>query len=791
MKLAKPGILLGIASALLVVGFVVWDSDRVSPGPLIASHAQAGVLEESDCERCHGSSGETMAAACTECHADVGAQIANKSGLHGTTTADVSRCGTCHGEHHGSDFQAVGPASFAAAGVPDVRAFRHENLGFELVDDHVGLDCKRCHEHADDVVLVKGTKRFLGESQACASCHEDPHGGRLPDCASCHGQSEPFATVARFVHPRSFELKGAHARAACTACHAPNTPFAIEASGISATDRDGKRAARTCVECHASPHREDFVASVASTLAQAAGATCTTCHRPEDAGFRAPDARITPAQHALAGFELAPPHDRADCAACHAPNTLLAAPPPGATPAAAFRVLHPGRAGDDCAACHVDVHGGQFAEGRFAGQNCLACHDRLAFEKPAFDVARHAVDTGFALTGKHATTGCGECHLQPSPTAPRRFHGTSRACADCHKDAHQGFFERPGVPTSFRGEVGCARCHTTDTFGPVATEVFDHATWTGFALTNAHSGPQCAECHPRRAEPDAARRTFGRVSEAFPGEPAACSGCHRDVHAGAFDGDSPAAAKTPARGCARCHDTQSFHGAEARFDHGAWTSFVLTGAHARAGCAACHEPLTQPTAEGRTFARATDQFPGPAGRCDTCHVDVHGGAFDRAGLPATIDGRAGCERCHTTESFLAVVPGTFDHGRWAAYPLEGAHARARCADCHPPLARPEPNGRSFARAAGTTCQSCHADSHVGQFSVDGATDCTRCHTTGTSFRDLSFDHQRDSRFALDERHEHVACARCHVSSPLTDGRTAVRYKPLGTECGDCHDPRGR
>jgi hypothetical protein len=45
-----------------------------------------------------------------------------------------------------------------------------------------------------------------------------------------------------------------------------------------------------------------------------------------------------------------------------------------------------------------------------------------------------------------------------------------------------------------------------------------------------------------------------------------------------------------------------------------------------------------------------------------------------------------------------------------------------------------------------------------------------------------FDHST-TRFALDGAHVSVSCGACHTPS-ATDG--AVRYRPLGTSCEDCH-----
>ncbi len=265
----------------------------------------------------------------------------------------------------------------------------------------------------------------------------------------------------------------------------------------------------------------------------------------------------------------------------------------------------------------------------------------------------------------------------------------------------------------------------------------------------------------------------------FEGTPHACADCHADAHRGAFDEfDNP-------ESCARCHQPTLFSEVEpTAFDHGGWTGFVLDGAHARAECETCHPRSAKPDDRGRSFGSSAATFGEPVERCATCHLDAHLGAFDRPELPRELAGRTDCARCHTSESFdeLAVEP--FEHERWTGYPLAEFHAQVECAECHVPTTMPDEHGRSCCLAS-KMCQNSHVDPHVAQFAVAGATDCARCHLDAGG---LAFDHQRDSRYALDEVHAALECSACHVPWPLPGGGEAVRYKPLGTECVDCHDP---
>lgn len=800
MRWKKPTTWIALVSAALVIWLVWLDRGRTSPGPLSATHAQDPELGANACDRCHGESARDMPAACGTCHAGISDQIARKTGLHGTLTADASLCGRCHSEHHGAEFVIAGERAFTLAGVADVAHYDHAGLGFALKGRHLELACDQCHRNADVVVLAKGQQRFTGLEQRCASCHEDVHAGQLPDCASCHGEEKPFAAVAEFVHTTAFALAGAHAERACSACHTPGSAHAIEAERLgTAGSAVAAPAVRSCAECHVSPHSEPFLAAAALERRVSADASCEACHPITHTSFADERVTLTPAQHAAAGFSLAAPHERAACTACH-PASARADDEIERTTFASYVRAHPGRTADDCAACHGDPHGGQFATGPFAtstsaGAACIVCHERAHFSPPAFDLAEHARTT-FALTGAHQAVACAECHretrtlrVKGKPLSARVFHGTPGECSACHADAHAGVFERAGLPLAIDGRTDCARCHTTSSFAE-SSAPFEHARWTGFALDGAHARAECRACHAASAAPDATGRTFGRVRDHVQGDPARCVACHADVHDGAFDRATLPAVVDGKADCARCHTSADFTAAAGDFDHARWTGFALEGAHARADCAVCHRASERADALGRRFGRCAVKARAATAACTSCHVDAHGGAFDRGSAPARIEGRASCLRCHDQESFRDVRPGTFDHAVSTGFVLAGAHVALECASCHEPVRAQDGAPQRFAQARGTRCDECHTDPHAAQFASGGRTDCARCHTNGPTFSALVFDHQKDTRFALDATHAPLACNTCHTAAALPDGSRVVRYKPLGTSCGDCHDPRG-
>ncbi len=667
---------LGAVSLLGVASVVVWEWGHArSPGPLHPTHlaiaslqGQGSSSERTGCAACHGASPADMPGACAACHQDVDRQIATGKGLHGSLGRESAReCASCHREHSGSSVELVSQRSFEAANVPDPSKYAHQHAeAFALEGAHARLACERCHANAYAAQLQKGQKRFLGLSQACATCHEDSHKGSFGgDCASCHGQAHDFKEAPGFTHTTAFALEGVHARVACERCHA--------ASGA------------TSVLASLSSH---------------------------------PQARA-------------------------------------------------------CAACHEDAHQGTL------GTDCASCHGT---GEPFDRAANFRHTPAFPLTGSHAAVACKSCHEKSGERSVASLQRTplpARACADCHTSPHA-----PATLAAFARELGaasgrisCIGCHEPahKTFrSPDALMTADLHRATGFALSSPHERAACADCHARPAmasadEADTRQVVFAR---AFPGRSAdSCASCHQDAHHGQFD-----AGITEGR-CAECHAGAHFKPSTFDAKHHAVSAFPLTGAHMAVGCDRCHAR----TPEGMRFV------PTPS-ECVSCHTDVHQGAFDRAGKPALVDGRAGCARCHSTSSFDTISWGGADHALWTGYPLKGAHAVARCTDCHARRDRPDASGRTLATAP-TRCDACHADPHAGQFARAGATDCARCHSETQSFSRTTFDHQRDSRFALDAQHASLECAACHRAVNVAPGQSVVRFRPLGTSCQDCHDPK--
>jgi len=619
----------------------------------------------------------------------------------------------------------------------------------------MAASCNECHEEVGK--QLRDGSGFHGQLAAvevaeCGTCHQEHLSGAFPLVSTLSFRNAGFPTREAYDHAElDFELRGRHAALVCRDCHA-NADLAV-------LPEDEPRFLgldQSCKACHEDAHEGRIVRD------------CAACHGQEH-----PFALVASFEHA--SFESECAHAAATCVQCHPRGSLqdvelLAS----ADPPACRRT---------CQDCHQSSHGADFITavavlaGRAKGRTCEFCHSEahsaFAGHPEAMPPGLH-VASGFSLEAPHNAVACSGCHMgvEGDELVPFVLQVPARQagdCAACHGDPHAGQFAAGPF-----AEATCLSCHERLAFEPSDFGLEEHLR-TEFPLEASHEAVACSQCHEVE-HPGEPRR--------FRGTEATCESCHADAHQGAF---APAAElpEEASAGCAHCHRPTLFSEYEAEaFEHGAWTGFVLDGAHERAECEACHERSARPDEAGRTFGVIAALFGEGTEDCETCHADPHDGRFDRPGLPETVADRDGCARCHTSEDFVTLHDEPFEHERWTGYPMAPFHADVECAKCHEPAPLPDQFGRTFGRAL-TACADCHADPHVGQFVVEGVTDCTRCHMDAGG---LAFDHQRDSRYALDEIHAPLACAACHVPWPLPDGGQAVRYKPLGTKCVDCHDP---
>ena len=343
------------------------------------------------------------------------------------------------------------------------------------------------------------------------------------------------------------------------------------------------------------------------------------------------------------------------------------------------------------------------------------------------------------LSEKHAKyeADCSNCHVRFDRAAQ------SRTCLACHD--HRDVAEDIRKGTGYHGRIReheCRSCHTEHK-GPEARLValddkrFDHKL-TDFRLQGKHLEVKCASCH----RPGVKHRNA----------PGTCAGCHNkdDRHKGGLGA-----------ACANCHTEESWK--NARFDHGK-TRFALLQRHAAAKCADCH-----PDQRYRDTSR----------ECYSCHRkdDEHKGKLGNQ-----------CDKCHDASRWKA---GHVDHDRDTRFPLRLKHADLRCTSCHktPGLRDRLP----------VVCFGCHqrddeTKGHRGRYGEK----CETCHNE-KAWKAPTFEHDRDTRYALRGKHRPVKCDSCHRGRLYVDKLEPRCYSchqrddphkgQLGADCRACHDER--
>lgn len=487
--------------------------------------------------------------------------------------------------------------------------------------------------------------------------------------------------------------------------------------------------------------------------------------------------------------------------------------------------------GTKCLTCHLPIkHELETKQGyhfSVSEKKCVTCHkDHLGIDARITIVDPLQIDhkqTGFALTGKHGSIKCEQCHSAKNIKDPlviaslseksrTTYLGLETKCVSCHEDRHQG-----------KLGTSCQSCHTTTSWTSIPA--FDHSK-TKFVLTGKHETVSCSKCHAAITS-KADNHVVNLSTKAFND----CTPCHT----------SPHTAKFSSRSCSSCHTTQAWNSTvSASFDHNQ-TAFKLIGRHAEVKCQQCHH--SQPNApsgsslklphakcmdchadyhdgqftkafnndcakchteqgfrpstfsmndHSRTQMKLTGAHAAvPCGKChaasegskapfhfanltcETCHKDVHRGQFNK------IMGKNGCASCHSSEDWHVV---RYDHSR-TNFTLTGKHSVVQCKECHVSAVKGSPESMKF-KGTAHECQACHKEVHVKQFEVHGATACEPCHKT-TSWHTLAFDHNVQSTFHLTGAHKNVECKSCHHGE-LSASQKFIRYKPMYAACEACH-----
>ena len=172
-------------------------------------------------------------------------------------------------------------------------------------------------------------------------------------------------------------------------------------------------------------------------------------------------------------------------------------------------------------------------------------------------------------------------------------------------------------------------------------------------------------------------------------------------------------------------------------------------------------------------------------KCEECHADIKQRRATLTGYHGTFKGECvSCHKEHPTGSATLVVLSRekFDH-RLADFKRDGKHAQVACDECHQKKRSPAMPGIYFTGLKYNFCTDCHGDPHNAQFPGS----CERCHSAeGWTGDKLKFVHNANSSFKLLDKHQAVACLKCHKPKDGTSLASAI-FKGIGTKCANCHE----
>ena len=431
-----------------------------------------------------------------------------------------------------------------------------------------------------------------------------------------------------------------------------------------------------------------------------------------------------------------------------------------------------------CADCHKEIkkdiqtkHGLHGHEA--INKECRECHD----EHKGRNAKLSEIDT---KTFKHDITGyklkfahtdekviCKSCH-----EVGKKKRLTKDDCYSCHK-------KDDVKAAGHNGDLGkkCESCHIEKDWKKDTT--FDHDK-TDFKLKGVHVGNKaivygnnkgdklkCSGCHARES-----KVVKYKVNKD-------CYSCHKEV-------DNNFGHKEQlGKKCDSCHNSESWNQEnDIDFEHGRDTKFELKGKHFDVKCETCHNK----TPYRYTYVTPKD--------CYSCHKkeDKHQGSLGKD-----------CSSCHNEKSWKE--QNGFNHSVDTKFTLRFKHVEAKCVACHKaaPVYKQEP----------MDCYSCHKkdDEDKGHKKHLGEK-CESCHAEKGWKIDLKFDHNKDTKFMIKNKHDSatVKCESCHsgyindklgVKNKFTEKTSSDCYSchkkddekkghkgHLGEKCEKCHTDRG-
>jgi hypothetical protein len=341
--------------------------------------------------------------------------------------------------------------------------------------------------------------------------------------------------------------------------------------------------------------------------------------------------------------------------------------------------------------------------------------------------------TGFPLSGLHASTECGACHVGGI------FKGTPRNCSGCHSKGRR-------------------------------------VTATTMPANHVQTNDPCETCHTNTVTFLGARINHGKVSLE------SCTQCHNGIISTGRPSNHAGGLRTT-ESCGRCHRTYAW--IPANFNHtGVTPKSCATQCHngvTATGRPAGHTTQLKSTSSCDVCHRYTGWYPTfydhssvASGSCTNCHngVEATRRPSGHSGMKATLV----CDQCHTTYAWSSagynhsgVASGscaTCHNGSSAtAKPAShtGSKATMTCDQCHTTTAW-LPAAYNHSGIARGTCLNCHLADRPAAHATRGYTSsCDNCHQIGSSW---VFNHalqqgQHTCNSCHARHHNDTPCDYCH------------------------------
>lgn len=202
------------------------------------------------------------------------------------------------------------------------------------------------------------------------------------------------------------------------------------------------------------------------------------------------------------------------------------------------------------------------------------------------------------------------------------------------------------------------------------------------------------------------------------------------------------------------------------FDHDK-SDFRLTGKHKQVQCRVCHK-------EGKKYRDAHV-------KCIDCHKESSPHDMNKLTYR---NKPISCPACHNPDGWNNMI---FRHDK-TDFKLIGRHESVKCVNCHP---------KDQYNRTPDNCYACHKFDDVHK--RNKGKKCQKCHNP-QGWRDLKFNHDKETEFPLKGRHGKLQCHDCHKQDPYkvkikkacyschkADDRHHGRF---GVKCDACHQPQG-